>query len=357
MPKLCIINSKVNESEEKKMSYSVNPSVFKSIFAVPTDIVDKHIRLANEHQLKVLLWILRNSPNEPDIEKMCSDLKINIDDASDYLQYWILTGVISEDCTPSKPIGSKAFEEKSEKTYTTAHKQSEEAAQPSALVSKPSSAEIAARIDESPEIGYLFNEAQRKLGKTIGYDGQCTLLLLHDHYGLPVDVLFMLIDYCVSVGKTNYGYLETVGKDWGNREIDTLDKAAEQISALRKANSLWTEFSKAVGISNPRPTTKQSEYLRRWNSELGFGVDMIILAYEEMANHTGKLSFAYIEKVLMNWSNLGYKTPADVESGKESQKLKKSSTGGEKSPASYDLGEFKERSLHGELKYERKKKK
>ena len=50
------------------MSYSVNPSAFKSIFAVPTDIVDKHIRLANEHQLKVLLWILRNSPDNPDIK-------------------------------------------------------------------------------------------------------------------------------------------------------------------------------------------------------------------------------------------------------------------------------------------------
>ena len=229
---------------------------------------------------------------------------------------------------------------------------------PAPAASKPSSAEIATRIEESPDIGYLFNEAQRKLGKTIGYDGQCTLLLLHDHYGLPVEVLFMLIDYCVSVGKTNYGYLETVGRDWGNREIDTLDKAAEQISALRKANSLWIDFSKAVGISNPRPTTKQSEYLRRWSTEWGFGIDMIILAYEEMANHTGKLSFAYIEKVLINWKNLGYKTPAEVENGREEQKAKKPSASGEKSSsASYDLGEFKERSLHGELKYERKKKK
>ena len=34
------------------MSYSVNLSFFGSVFAVPTDIVDKHIRLANEHQLK-----------------------------------------------------------------------------------------------------------------------------------------------------------------------------------------------------------------------------------------------------------------------------------------------------------------
>ena len=71
------------------MSYSVNPSAFKSIFAVPAEIVDKHIRLATEHQLKVLLWILRHSPDNPDINKLCSDLKIDKNDVYDYLQYLI----------------------------------------------------------------------------------------------------------------------------------------------------------------------------------------------------------------------------------------------------------------------------
>ena len=329
------------------MSYSVNPSVFKSIFAVPADIVDKHIRLANGDQLKVLLWILRNSPDTPDIDKMCTDLRINKTDALDYLQYWVLTGVLSGDDdnfapTPitETPVKQPAFIENKKPEI------------PSTAPSKPSSSEIAKRIEESPEIMNLFNEAQQKLGKTIGYDGQCTLLLLHDHYGLPCEVLFMMIEYCVSIGKTNYAYLEAVGKDWGNREIDTLDKAAEQISVLRKANAVWREFARSAGIANPRPTTKQTEYLRRWSSEWKFSVDMIILAYEEMANHTGKFSMAYIEKILAGWMNKGFKTPADVENASNDNKGAKPSTSG----ASYDLNKFNDDSLHGELKYERKKK-
>lgn len=339
------------------MSYSVNPSSFKSIFAVPTDIVDKHIRLANEHQLKVLLWILRNSPDNPDLDKMCSDLKINRSDAYDYLQYWVLTGVLSDDKGNNSESDSPAVSEKKEETKPTEIRKIIQS--PVSVASKPSSAEIIKRIDESPEIGHLFNEAQQKLGKTIGYDGQCTLLLIHDHYGLPTDVLFMLIDYCVSIGKTNYGYIEAVGKDWGSREIDTLDKAAEQISALRNANTLWKEFAASAGITNPRPTVKQTEYLRRWSDELKFGIDMIMLAYEEMANHTAKLSLGYIDKVLISWHNKGFKTPADVEDYNAEQK--NSSAAYQKyspnsSGASYDLDKFKEQSLHGELKYERKKK-
>lgn len=340
------------------MSYSVNPAVFKSIFAVPTDIVDKHIRLANEHQLKVLLWILRTSPDNPDIDKMCHALKMNKSDANDYLQYWILTGVLSgennqievaepqiEKTTEIKPVAVSAGTVKPE---------------PDSAPSKPSSAEIVDRLEESPEIGHLFNEAQIKLGKTIGYDGQCTLLLLHDHYGLPAEVIFMMIDYCVSIGKTNYSYIQAVGKDWGIREIDTLDKAAEQISILRNSNSIWRDLASYAGIANPRPTMKQAEYLRKWSNELKFRSDMIILAYEEMANYTTKLSMSYIDKILCGWKDKGYKCAEDIEKGKEEENNAKKNTSpavkSEENKPSYNLNKFEERSLHGELKYERKKK-
>ena len=340
------------------MSYSVNTNLFKSIFAVPTDIVDKHIRLANEHQLKVLLWILRNSPDNPDLDEMCKALKMNPGDVQDYLQYWVLTGVLKTD--NSEPVQTSFPEPekvKAEKSVVKAPEPAKVSEKTEILIpSKPSSMEIAERIEESPEIGHLFNEAQLKLGKTIGYDGQCTLLLLHDHYGLPTDVLFMLIDYCVSIGKTNYSYIQAVGKDWGTREIDTLDKAAEQISVLRKTNTVWREFAKNAGIVTPRPTMKQAEHLRKWTEELKFSTDMILLAYEEMADHTGKMNFNYIDKILLNWHSKGFKTPEDVENAAEEQKDRKP-TKNSGMAASYDLDEFKERSLHGELKYERKKKK
>lgn len=333
------------------MSYSVNLSLFKSVFAVPTDIVDKHIRLANEHQLKVLLWILRNSPENPDIGKMCTALKINQSDALDYLQYWVLTGVLSDD------NGNVTIQQThtAPETKTTVIDKAETVHIVKTSPSKPSSAEIAARLEESPEIGHLFNEAQIKLGRTIGYDGQCTLLLIHDHYGLPAEVIFMMIDYCVSIGKSNNSYLEAVGKDWGTREIDTLDKAAEQITILRSTNAVWKEFSAYAGISNPRPTIKQTEFIRRWTSEYKFSSDMIILAYEEMANHTTKLSMPYIDKVLANWYSKGFKKPEDIKADVPMQK-EQANTSKKTNEASYDLNKFNERSLYRELKYERKKK-
>ncbi len=342
------------------MSFKIDPKMMESTFAVPTAIVDRHIRLANEHQLKVLLWTLRRYPEEADFNKMCSDLKMNPDDANDYLQYWILTGVINENGftapTDNQPVKSAPAPEPAPVA----------AIQP---FSAPSSAEISVRIEEAPEIGHLFKEAQAKIGRTIGYSGQCTLLMMHDHYGMPVEVIFMIIDYCVSVGKFSYGYIGKMAQDWFTKDIDTLEKAAEVISRLRNTNTAWKDFSIMAGLSNTAPSTKQAEFMSRWSNEWKFSTDMIYLAYEQMVDHTTKFSLNYMNKVLQNWHENSITTPEAVEAANElhaaktqvnNTKTKKTAQTAKPQKtveASYDLDEFKKESLLGDLTYERKEKK
>ncbi|MBR4726829.1 MAG: DnaD domain protein, partial [Clostridia bacterium] len=280
-------------------------------------------------------------------------LKIDPADADDYLQYWVLTGVLLTDGA------APALMQAAPEAPAPAAPAPKPAPQRHALPKpeKPSSAEIAARLEEAPELAELVREAQRMLGKTIGYNGLCTLLDLHDHYGLPTEVLFMLIEYCVSVGKTNYSYLASVGADWGEREIDTLERAAEQIEALRSANSLWSGIARAAGLKNPRPTAKQAEFLRLWQSEWGFDEAMILRAYEEMAERTGKLSFSYMDKILQRWHNEGLSTPEAVEAAAQARHAAQQ-TAGQTAPqaASYDIDAFRNQSLHGSLLYKKKRK-
>lgn len=65
-------------------------------------------------------------------------------------------------------------------------------------------------------------------------------------------------------------------------------------------------------MSTPRPTQKQTEYILSWRA-LGFEAPIIARAYDEMAERTGKISFNYMDKILLNWHTAGYKTPEDVE--------------------------------------------
>ena len=336
------------------MKYSVNPSVFKSIFAVPSDIVDKHIRLANEHQLKVLLWILRTSPDNPDIDSMCKALKINKNDAADYLQYWILTGVINcDDSDKATSVEQLGTDEKinisDSKSVAEIHNKNI-----TALPSKPSSSEIVARLDESPEIGHLFNEAQIKLGRTIGYDGQSVLIMLYDSYGLPVEVILMAVEYAVSQGKASFSNIARIGKKWSELEIDTLEGAMEYIEEHNVVNEVWHKLRLLTDITNKRPTQKQFGYLTAWIKEYGYDANMIFYAYEECVDRTGKMSMPYMDKIITAWHKNGVKTPLDIEEerkrwkesrAKASTKKEKDKPDHEKREASYDIDRFLKKSV------------
>lgn len=146
---------------------------------------------------------------------------------------------------------------------------------PDIVPSRPTAAEIAQRAEESADIKFLLLETQNKLGRTIGYDGQCTLLMMHDTYGIPVEVILMIIEYAVSIGKSSFHYIASIGKDWGEREIDTIEKADEQISRLNSVNRVWASFAAMAGLSNSRPTQAQTKYIITWNREWGFSPEMI----------------------------------------------------------------------------------
>lgn len=340
------------------MTYSLNPDCGGEGFSVPDEIVDKHfLRLASGEQLKVLLLILRKAPEKLDIAKIAKALKYNESDVEDYIQYWMLTGILRQndaDVTAASPV-----------KYVPSEK-AKAAAAMTAVVPKPqlpeytrpSQSEVAARMDESPDIRNLFRELQKKMGKTIGYDGQCTFICLYDRFGLSADVIFMLVDYCLSIGKSGYSYIEAVGGGWAEQEIDTIEKAAKKIASLNTVGKFWKKFAAAAGLDTPKPTSKQSAYIEKWIGEWGMSLELVSAAYEQMAEHTGKLSFAYMDKILASWCEQGFVTPDDVAKAEKSRKdaaakpALKSNTN-----ASYDLDKYTNQALNRPLKYERKGKK
>ena len=311
------------------MSYTVNPTVLGSMFAVPASVVDNYIKLASPAQLKTLLWVFRHISEPIDAAKIASEIGYREPDVSDSLVALCEWGVLNCD---SKKIEVIQAPEKVEKINEKASKKELQ----ELTIVKPSYEQVVVRCKESPEINAMFSDIQKMLGKTIGYDSQCILIMMHDQYGLPIEVIYMLVNYCVSVGKSNFLYISKVGKDWGEKEIDTIEKADEQIKILNACNGLWKQFAQMAGIQNPRPTASQSAYLRTWSQEMKFNVEMIYLAYEEMLNHSAKISFPYMNKVLSNWHTKGLKTPDDVEKDKQDYR-----SGKEQKPnSSFDMEGF-----------------
>jgi len=279
------------------------------MFAVPDVLVDEHLKLARELDMKVLLWILRRGGAEG-LEALAHWLGRPEGDLVDAAQFWIDRGLIAVDngqLTVDSEVETKPV------AQPVTHAIVQAPAEPPPV--RPAASQILARVAEEPALRGLFQEADAILKRTIGYEGQCMLLMLHDTYGLPVDVIYMLLKYCEKAGKTGISYITSVGRDWGGREIDTIEKAAEFITYLENSKSLWGELCRHAGKDIPKGAAREKSLLR-WNGELGFGMDMICLAYDEMADSCSRIEFAYINKVLEKWHAAGVKTPAQAAAAK-----------------------------------------
>ena len=324
-------------------------------FAVPDKIVDEYLRFASGDQIKVLLAVLRNPDAGAAEISQCA--KLDESDVADCLRFWELMGAVIQTGSPAQL--SVAPEEPVKfipgQTQPADEKKPLPPLPDYSDYTRPSPDEIASRLDESGDIRGLFRELQSKLGKTIGYDGQCAFLRLYDNYGLPADVIYMLVDYCVSAGKTGYSYIEKAGRSWAEQEIDTIEKACEKISKLDKVNSFWNKFSVEQGLKNSKPTASQSKYIETWLNEYRMNFDMVCLAYDKMVEKTGKLEFRYMDKILAGWHNSGFGSVSDVERAEKARKeaAAKPSDG----TASYNLDKFREEGIKKTPRYERPGKK
>ncbi|MFR1215070.1 MAG: DnaD domain protein [Acutalibacteraceae bacterium] len=188
---------------------------------------------------------------EIDIADISKALGIGTADIKDAMQYWAAAGLITDfscDCDratltpamseviqpentveePSVSVQADILEETSHSeiiehtvsvhtlTQTEDKKTAEKPIKTPPRMKKPDGVYIAQRIAQCAEVGFLMQEAQQILGRTISPALSSTLLMIHDDYGLPVEVIIMLLMYVKSIHE-QHQYIEAVAKNWARR--------------------------------------------------------------------------------------------------------------------------------------------
>ncbi len=282
------------------MEYKINPQSLFGAFSVPADVVDKHIKMAGAVQLKVLLYIFRNpaAPIVPD--DISARLSVPASDVRDCLQFWTDTGILSADGTVT------VIHEEIQKSTRTV--------KPKAI--KPSRSEVAKRGLENEEIAFLLRETQQKLGRTLRESESSTLVWLYDDEGVSVSVLLMAVEFAISDGKGNIGYIEKTVLDWMDSGVETAADAERKIAEIYKNRTYFSFLKTAFGLGDRLPGKKEQEYAALWVGEWKLSREMLRAAYEACVDNTGKYSLPYIAKVLKGWHEKGYKKPEDIKEEK-----------------------------------------
>ncbi len=293
------------------MSVKINLGEWGSVFAVPTGVVDKYLKLASPNQLKVLLFLLRNSEIDYSKKEISDTLRIHEDDIDDCISFWIERGVLADNGSSLEPKLGEPVAEKPEpksepKPAAVKH------AVPRPM--KPDLITAAQLVSEDSTLQALLSEVEAALSKPLSNGDTSTIVMLYDTCGLPAEVITLLVNYCVSIGKSNIRAIERIGVKWADEGIDSMEAADNKIKQSRQSGINWSRVSSVFGLKNVgSPTAKQLEYADRWIGEWKFSDDMLRAAYERCVDNTGKLGMSYINKILERWHSAGIITPDDIE--------------------------------------------
>lgn len=335
------------------MAYNINLGVWASVFAVPSVVVDEHLKIASAYQLKVLLYLLKNNSTPMDENTIGEALNMHPDDVKDSLSFWVERKVISvsaDEIAPVKP--AETVTESFSVTTVMPEEEPKKSKRPMSRPTRPEPGYVIKRLGSDPGLAMLMDEAQRIFGRMLSNAEAGTLVMLMDTDGLPVDVILMLLQYCADNGKGTMRYVEKIGIEWGSEGINTIDLAEAKIRSLTESYSCYNRVATTFGMKNVgSPTKKQLSLANQWVSTWSFSEDMLRLAYERCVDSKGEFSMDYINGILKKWYMAGWKNPDDVEK-EESESPKKSIKKSSKkksnaleSDASYDIDEYEKKSI------------
>ena len=303
------------------MNYKLNLGCWGSVFAVPSDVVDKYIKIAGGSSIKVLLFFLRHSGEQVTDEIIANALSMNCEDVNDSLSFWKQVGLLDEVDGSFAPASISLSLQKETvpqveipvSAVGVTKEQADFAAIKAAALRSPefTPAQIAGTVKSDEKVDFLFKTCETLYGRPLKHTEQNALITITEHIGLPTEVTLMLVDYCFSINKASPAFLKESAMNWMENGITDLASAEKHISMLQSRYSAENSVKSIFDI-NRALSQKEKDFIDLWFNVWGFSSDMVKLAYDINVNSKGKFSFPYINKILENWHIKGIKTEEQV---------------------------------------------
>ncbi len=324
------------------MEYKVNSGIWGTMFGVPCIVADNLLKLADEGQIKVLLYLLRYSEKKLTAEEISINTGVSIEKVTDAVLFWQQVNVLSHEMTtavPSVPVKHEITQE-IQPTVPTVTPQPAQQTPPLGNAPLKTTqlhpSEIAEIICSDENIAELFKISETLLGP-LTPSMQNTLIWTHNYLNLKKEVIILLIGFCVETNKANPKVIEKIASDWSEKEINTLESATAEVERMNSTRTFTNEIKRIFELRQ-NPTTNQQKIISKWQTD-GFPMDMIHLAYEKTVEQINKVSFEYINKILDSWKASGFTSVSDVKKSEEEYRKKR--TGDSVSSDGYDPDRYK----------------
>lgn len=274
------------------MAFALNPFCAGGFVSVPSEVIDRHLKVASPLQLKVILAVCRAGAGEVDEAALCERLRLSEEELHEALSYWAANGILLENGAVRPTAEPKKEAKKAVRAETV----------------KPDRAEVVRRGSESPEIAYLLQEAQQKLGRALKQSEASLIVWLFDDEGMNLPLLLLLFEHAAGLGNFRAGFLERTAMEWIDAGVTDVTAAEAYLADRAAKTSAWTTVERAFGIPHRKPTEKELTFSNQWVNEWGLSFEMLQEGYNVCMDNTAKLSMPYINTVFTKWKAAGYDT-------------------------------------------------
>ncbi|WP_050606297.1 DnaD domain protein [Clostridium niameyense] len=158
----------------------------------------------------------------------------------------------------------------------------------------------------------MLQDIEKLLGRPLSSKEMSMYIQWLKEYNFTPEIILLLIQYCVSKGKTDWRYIEKIALCWFDASIKSVDEAQMYI---KKHEDKWINIRKILnylGIKNADIMKPQEDILDKWINIYKFPLDIIYKACDICFQRINKADFRYIDGILTSWYKDGIKTLEDI---------------------------------------------
>jgi len=291
----------------------LNSVTIPEVTIIPNSIIDSFLLEANGLQLKVYLYILRQTAagNCVHISDIADYFNETEKEVSRAIAYWEARSVFS--CCKSKQIPLPAprntltaTDRQQEALKTTPHVPVKQQISDT-NVSAPDSEQLA-QLQDSEEFKELLFVAETYMGKPLRRNDCNILLFIKYTLNFSNALIEYLLEYCAELDKKSFHYVQTVACSWAEQGITTPEEA--KMNGVMYNKRIYTVMH-ALGKKST-PSNTELEHIKRWHEQYGFETDVILEACRRTVLATDSHRFSYAEKILSSWYKAGIHHVADI---------------------------------------------
>lgn len=172
--------------------------------------------------------------------------------------------------------------------------------------------DILAKVSTKSEFVWLTGIIEKYMEKPLSMTDVDLIAYIYEGLKFPTDLILHLYEYCISHGKKNSKYIQTVAVNWAKEGVDSVEKAVAQSA---KYETDYLDVMRAFGM-NQAPAPAQKQYIDAWIAQ-GFSSELITEACNRTMINLNEPSFKYANGILENWHKHGITTLNDVKKADE----------------------------------------